>query len=96
MKFLVSLFAVLLLGVCVSLPNVSFAQVDAEREQRQEDVGDGESRKAATAPKGFRCGGKTKCAQMSGCAEARFYLEECGLRRLDRDNDGVPCESICQ
>jgi len=44
---------------------------------------------------GFECGGKTKCGQMSSCAEARFYLEQCGLGRLDRDKDGVPCESIC-
>ena len=43
----------------------------------------------------FSCRSKTKCGQMDSCAEARFYLTECGLRRLDRDNDGVPCESIC-
>ncbi|WP_394358055.1 excalibur calcium-binding domain-containing protein [Methylococcus mesophilus] len=23
-------------------------------------------------------------------------LEQCGLSRLDRDHDGVPCESICR
>lgn len=45
---------------------------------------------------GFSCGFKTKCGQMDSCAEARFYLTECGLRRLDRDNDGVPCESLCR
>ena len=45
---------------------------------------------------GFTCGGKTTCEQMSSCAEARFYLEQCGLGSLDRDKDGVPCESICR
>ena len=45
---------------------------------------------------GFSCAGKTKCAQMDSCAEARFYLRACGVTRLDRDHDGVPCESICR
>lgn len=43
----------------------------------------------------YRCGGKTKCGQMTSCKEAHFYLESCGLSRLDRDKDGIPCESIC-
>ena len=28
------------------------------------------------------------------CEEARFYLTQCGLTKLDRDGDGVPCESL--
>jgi hypothetical protein len=43
----------------------------------------------------FRCGGKRVCGQMDSCEEANFYLNQCGLGRLDGDNDGVPCESIC-
>lgn len=43
----------------------------------------------------FTCGGKRFCRQMTSCAEARFYLTQCGVRRLDRDGDGRPCESIC-
>ncbi|MFZ2452597.1 MAG: thermonuclease family protein [Methylovulum miyakonense] len=45
---------------------------------------------------GLTCGGKTLCGQMDSCEEARHYLNECGLTRLDRDHDGVPCESICK
>lgn len=45
---------------------------------------------------GYTCGSKTKCAQMESCEEAMFYLNTCGLSRLDRDKDGVPCESICK
>jgi len=41
------------------------------------------------------CGSKTTCGEMVSCSEARYYLSSCGLTRLDRDNDGVPCESIC-
>jgi endonuclease YncB( thermonuclease family) len=44
----------------------------------------------------FTCGTKRKCGEMGTCAEARFYLEKCGLKRLDGDKDGVPCESLCQ
>ncbi|MEZ5445180.1 MAG: excalibur calcium-binding domain-containing protein [Gammaproteobacteria bacterium] len=42
------------------------------------------------------CGAKTLCKQMLTCEEAMHYLNDCGLTRLDRDGDGVPCESICR
>lgn len=45
--------------------------------------------------RGFSCGSKRFCREMNSCAEAMFYLRQCGVRRLDGDNDGVPCESIC-
>ncbi|TSB01591.1 excalibur calcium-binding domain-containing protein [Sphingorhabdus contaminans] len=41
------------------------------------------------------CGTKRTCGEMASCGEANFYLNQCGLSRLDRDHDGVPCESIC-
>lgn len=44
----------------------------------------------------FRCGSKEYCHQMSSCEEAMFYLHACGLTRLDRDGNGVPCELICK
>lgn len=44
---------------------------------------------------GFTCAGKKTCGQMSSCAEAEFYLNTCGVSRLDGDKDGVPCESLC-
>lgn len=52
---------------------------------------------SASAPSAsFACNGKTVCREMDSCAEAYYYLNTCGLGRLDRDNDGVPCESICR
>jgi len=42
------------------------------------------------------CGTKRYCREMASCAEARHYLDACGLTRLDGDGDGVPCESICR
>lgn len=44
---------------------------------------------------GRQCSGKRTCGEMDSCAEANFYLDECGVSRLDGDGDGVPCESIC-
>ncbi|AHG77458.1 hypothetical protein X874_8220 [Mannheimia varigena USDA-ARS-USMARC-1312] len=43
----------------------------------------------------FQCSGKRYCSQMNNCTEAKFYLRQCGVKSLDRDRDGVPCESIC-
>ena len=43
----------------------------------------------------YTCGSKRHCAQMISCAEARFYLTQCGVKTLDRNRDGVPCESLC-
>ena len=58
------------------------------------------------APRGWRrgarakliegCGEKRYCREMTDCAEAKMYLNQCGLRRLDGDSDGVPCESLCR
>ncbi len=45
---------------------------------------------------GFSCSVRKNCGQMSSCAEARYHLETCGNGRLDRDNDGVPCETLCE
>lgn len=41
------------------------------------------------------CGAKRHCSEMTSCAEARFYLRQCGVRSLDGDHDGIPCESLC-
>lgn len=41
------------------------------------------------------CGSKRYCKEMSTCEEAKFYLTQCDLSRLDGDHDGVPCESLC-
>ena len=43
----------------------------------------------------FSCGAKRFCSKMTSCDEACFYLTQCGLTRLDRDKDGIPCEKLC-
>jgi endonuclease YncB( thermonuclease family) len=41
------------------------------------------------------CGKKKHCSDMSSCEEAKHYLTQCGVKSLDRDGDGTPCESLC-
>ena len=36
-----------------------------------------------------------KVVGVSGCEEARFYLTRCGLKTLDGNRDGEPCEALC-
>jgi hypothetical protein len=41
------------------------------------------------------CGTKRYCGEMGSCAEASYHFRTCGLRRLDGDRDGIPCETLC-
>ena len=44
---------------------------------------------------GSQCKGLPRtCGQMANCEQAKQALR-CGNKKLDRDKDGVPCESIC-
>jgi endonuclease YncB( thermonuclease family) len=49
----------------------------------------------AATPLGMSCGSKKYCNQMTSCDEAKYYLTQCGIKRLDGNGDGVPCESLC-
>lgn len=40
----------------------------------------------------FKCSGKMYCSEMTSCAEAKFYLQNCPGTKMDGNNDGVPCE----
>lgn len=56
------------------------------------------SQENETIRTGFNCAvRKTRCKQMTSCAEATFYLQQCNTHRLDGNRDGVPCEStVCK
>lgn len=41
------------------------------------------------------CGKKKRCSEMASCEEAKFYLTQCGVKSLDGNGDGVPCENLC-
>lgn len=44
---------------------------------------------------GFSCSPLKYCTAMENCAEAVFFLRDCGHKARDRDNDGIPCEKLC-
>lgn len=55
---------------------------------------------ASKSPKtsGFTCDGRTHCSQMTSCAEATYFLQNCPGVKMDGGDgkgrpDGVPCES---
>lgn len=70
------------------------------REKREGGTQASRAGRPAAAPpahtSGFSCDGKTTCGQMTSCGEAQYHLQQCGKSRLDRDGDGVPCESLCR
>lgn len=48
------------------------------------------------AGQGWSCSGRKTCKAIGSCEEAQWYLQNCPWGgKLDRDSDGVPCESIC-
>ena len=38
---------------------------------------------------------KKRCSEMTSCEEAMHYLTKCGIKSLDGDADGTPCEQLC-
>lgn len=51
---------------------------------------------ASNAVADTTCGTKRYCSEMVNCAEARFYLSQCGVSSLDGDRDGRPCSKLCR
>ncbi len=44
----------------------------------------------------YSCTPKRACTKVASCEEARWLLANCSWGgKLDRDNDGVPCEDLC-
>ncbi|WP_421684491.1 nuclease [Stutzerimonas urumqiensis] len=73
----------------------------AAREQRQQAITTKPAQPiirtamSSSAAAAYSCSPRKTCGQMANCAEAQFHLNECGNSRLDRDNDSIPCESLC-
>ena len=48
------------------------------------------------AGQGGSCSPRKTCKAIGSCEEAHWYLQNCPWGgKLDRDGDGVPCESLC-
>ncbi|MBZ9907765.1 thermonuclease family protein [Mesorhizobium sp. BR115XR7A] len=54
------------------------------------------TRKLVAQGGGYTCEPRRTCSQISSCEEANWYLQNCSWGgKLDRDKDGIPCESLC-
>lgn len=40
----------------------------------------------------YRCDGRSHCSQMTSCAEATWFVQNCPSVKMDGNRDGVPCE----
>ena len=49
-------------------------------------------RTANTQNSDFRCDGRQHCSQMTSCAEATYFSNNCPNTKMDGNNDGIPCE----
>jgi len=48
------------------------------------------------AQSSYSCEPRRTCKQISSCDEAQWYLQNCSWGgKLDRDGDGVACETLC-
>ncbi|WP_188394034.1 excalibur calcium-binding domain-containing protein [Mesorhizobium sp. SARCC-RB16n] len=48
------------------------------------------------AQSGYSCEPRRTCKQIGSCDEAQWYLQNCPWGgKLDRDGDGVACETLC-
>jgi endonuclease YncB( thermonuclease family) len=51
---------------------------------------------SGVASAAFACDGRTRCAQMRSCEEARYFTRMCPGAKMDGNHDGVPCEkTLC-
>ncbi len=41
---------------------------------------------------GRHCDGRTWCSEMTSCAEAKWFINNCPGTRMDGNHDGTPCE----
>ena len=47
---------------------------------------------SSAAPVAFSCDGRTHCSQMTSCAEAKWFINNCPGTKMDGNNDGIPCQ----
>ena len=40
----------------------------------------------------YSCDRRQYCSQMTSCAEAKYFIQNCPNTKMDGDYDGTPCE----
>ncbi len=83
------------------IPPWEWRRTERERRMRQHGDGQASTRTTPALPSSanmshYSCSTRKSCSQMSNCAEARYYLNQCGQTQLDGNHDGIPCNSLCR
>ncbi|MEN9464736.1 MAG: hypothetical protein RL217_917 [Pseudomonadota bacterium] len=73
------------------LPNFAFKETPVSFSEVENTVTFSETTNTVTTR--FSCDGRQHCAQMTSCAEATFFIQNCPNTKMDGDGDGIPCES---
>ena len=47
---------------------------------------------SSVSPAAFSCDGRTYCSQVTSCAEAKWFINNCPGTKMDGNNDGIPCQ----
>ncbi len=77
--------------------SLSMTPAESRKQKRRGEEHTTKPPSSAVTRGAFSCEGPRKrCGEMASCDEAYFHLKSCDNKRLDRDKDGIPCESICQ
>ncbi len=92
MKRLVLPVAILLAGVLVACDGSSKS---SSKHKSSNNSNTGVVTTSSSSSSG-KCGTKNTCSSMKSCSEARYFLNACGVSKLDQDGDGTPCESLCK
>ena len=50
------------------------------------------SPKTTITAQNFKCNGRQHCSQMTSCAEAKYFINNCPNTKMDGDGDNIPCE----
>lgn len=68
------------------------ASVVGRTEQAPKSMPIAPSKTEGATASAFKCDGRTYCSQMTSCAEATFFLQNCPGTKMDGNGDGIPCE----
>lgn len=86
------LSSLLMLALVAGVGIFAFKRSEAYRHRRQLEAQAPMPTTEADSSTGFHCDGRTRCPQMTSCAEAKWFINHCPGTKMDGDHDGVPCE----
>jgi hypothetical protein len=46
----------------------------------------------SVSPTTFSSDGRIYCSQMTSCAQAKWFINNCPGTKMDGNNDGIPCQ----